>query len=497
MMRLKTAIENLSLRAKLGILTFVLIVPFLVMTAFLLYHLDNIGRSYDTIVQNVTRANQYNIAFREEMDAVVYQMIARSLTKNEVEEALGMKDPDRLITEAESTFDSLQSTSNSPGAKERIRSIIKLMITLRKRMNDINDSINEPGSYDENMMSLDADIRILTELIQERITEYIYYEAASMENIRAQMEYQRLNLVRYTVLLVVFLSVLAVLLSLFITRSITKPVGELCRVTERVGLGDFSIRAEAEGSNEIATLGNSFNSMIGQIGLLVENIREEQINSRNLELKLLQAQINPHFLYNTLDNIVWLAEDGRTEDVEAIVTALSQFFRTTLAGGRDFIRIREEIGHIEAYLSIQTFRYRDILSYEIDIPEEYHEYLIIKMTLQPVVENALYHGIKNKRGRGTIRIGIEDLGDSLKLIVSDNGIGMKEEELARIRRIVNGEEQPGEDNSGFGAANIAERLRLSYGDRYGLSFHSTYGEGTKVEILIPKTASAEDFEQNQ
>lgn len=481
------AFQDISLRAKLILLTIVLITPFLAMTGFILYQLDRFGNSYDTIVQNVAEANHYNIAFKEEMDYVMYQMIARSLKKNEVEPALGLKDPDRLITEAEQTFESLQSTSNSIHANELTLSIIKLMITLRKRMNDINAAIGMEGSYDENMLRLDTDIRILTQLIQERIMEYIYYEAASMENIRAQMEYQRDLLMRNTILMVVFLSVLAVMLSVYITGTITKPVEELCRVTERVGRGEFSARADDEGSNEIAILGRSFNSMIAQIGQLVENIRKEQINSRNLELRLLQAQINPHFLYNTLDNIVWLAEDGRTEDVEAIVTALSRFFRTTLSGGRDFIRIREELDHIEAYLSIQAFRYRDILSYKIDIPERFHEYAIIKMTLQPIVENALYHGIKNKRGMGEIRIGIEEGQDNLKLFVEDDGIGMTEEELVRLLRIVDGMEKPGEDNAGFGLANVAERLRLSYGEQYGLSIISTYGKGTKVEILIPKS----------
>ena len=151
------AFQNISLRAKLVLLTIVLIVPFLFLTGFILYQLDRFGKSYDTIVQNVTQANHYNIAFKEDMDYVIYQMVARSLPKNKVEPTLGLKDPDRLITEAEQTFEALQSSSESINAKELTRSIIKLMITLRKRMNDINSTIDTEGSYDANMMRLDTD----------------------------------------------------------------------------------------------------------------------------------------------------------------------------------------------------------------------------------------------------------------------------------------------------------------------------------------------------
>ena len=476
----------MPLRRNLTILSVFLIVPFLVITSFLLYNFDRFCTSYDTAVANVTNANRYNLTFKENIDAVLYQMVARSVNKNELRQELGMPDPDDLINDAEGTFMSLKEASASSAARDTTESILKLMVTLRKRVNDIDSSLHNQGSYDENMMRLDTDIRILTELIQKRINEYIYYEAANMENIRIKMLMQRDILVRFTLITVFVMLAVSIFFSAYITRSITKPVEELCRITERVGTGDFSTWENREEENEIAVLNNSINSMVGQLGQLVDNIRTEQINSRNLELRLLQAQINPHFLYNTLDNIVWLAEDGRTEDVENLVTYLSQFFRAMLSGGREFISIKQEISHVEAYLSIQSFRYRDILSYEINVPEEFSDYYIIKMTLQPVVENALYHGIKYKRQPGRIRIGIREEGENLIFIIEDDGIGMKEEELLRVRRLINGMESPGEDNSGFGLVNVAERMRLRYGVNYGMNFESEYGRGTRVEIQIPK-----------
>lgn len=423
--------QRINLKRRLVIMAVGLILPLIGIVGFLLYELNVFGKSYDETVKNVTMANEYNVDFKEEFDAVLYQMVARSLTKNEVESQVSMRNPDDLISEAEAAFENLRPSTRSEYGKARIDSVIKLLTTLRKRMDDINASVHEDGSYEENMESLDSDIRILTQLIQERISEYIYYETASMEEIRQDLEIRRQRLNYIAVVLIAVIITLTVAYYILISRSITNPVADL-------------------------------------------------------ELKLLQAQINPHFLYNTLDNIVWLAEDGRTEEVEGIVTSLSQFFRTTLAGGKDFVSIDEELKHIEAYLQIQQFRYRDILSHEIEIPEEIRKYAIIKLTLQPVVENALYHGIKNKRGGGKIVISAKDEGSRLILTVEDDGIGMDEESLGYLTRIIKGKEKPSSDNTGFGMANVAERMRLNYGKNYGLRVYSEYGKGTKVDIIIPK-----------
>ena len=405
--------------------------PLIVVSSALLYELNIFGRSYDETVRNVTTANAYNKDFKEDFDAVLYQMVARSITKYEVEKKVNMTNPDIMITRAEKTFEELKLTTRSEYARARLNSIIKLLITLRRRMNDINDSIHLDGSYEENMERLDSDIRILTQLIQERISEYIYYESESMESIRQDLELERAHVTRVTMALILFVITLSVIFYIILSRSIMNPV-------------------------------------------------------EDLELELLQAQINPHFLYNTLDNIVWLAEDGRTEDVEGIVTSLSRFFRTTLSGGRDYITIGEELIHIESYLQIQRFRYRDILAYDIDVPMQMREYSIIKLTLQPVVENALYHGIKNKRGGGSIKIWGKEEGDRLELSVEDDGIGMDSEALEYLQDIIDGKRKPSSDNQGFGMANVAERMRLNYGRGYGIRVSSEYGKGTLVRISIPK-----------
>ncbi|MCR5747244.1 MAG: histidine kinase [Lachnospiraceae bacterium] len=421
----------MKLRQRLIVLGGGLILPLILIISFLIYQLNVFCKSYDAIVQNLTKANEYNLEFKKDFDSVMYQMVARSLTKEEVQAVTGMEPPDTLISNAEDAFKKLKPTTNSKLAEDRISSIIKLMETLRDRMDDINGNINSESAYDENMERLDSDIRILTQLIQERIIEYIYFESESMEEVRMQMDDKRNGIMSMTIIAVIVVLIYTVAFYKIISRSITNPVADL-------------------------------------------------------ELKLLQAQINPHFLYNTLDNIVWLAEDGRTDEVEDMVTSLSQFFRTTLAGGEDFVKISDEISHIEAYLHIQQIRYRDILTYTIDIPDELNDYRMIKLTLQPVVENALYHGIKNKRGGGSISISAEDNGKNIRMIVQDTGIGMRDEELSAVKDIIDGKVRPSTDNTGFGMANIAERIRLNYGPEYGITLESEYEKGTSVYIVIPK-----------
>ena len=481
-------IENMDLQKKLTILCGAIIVPLMGLVLFLLITLGRYGASYDGIVRNMARVNQYNIRFKENMDSVMYQMVARSLEKDEVYEAIGMDNPEIMIDGAMETFRDLEQTSASRDASQVSVRIGKLLETLRSHVNTISSEVRVSGSYETNMERLDNDIRIITELIQERISEYLFYETRSMEQIRVEMAASRDRLVRAAFIFLLVLISLIIWFVVMITRSITRPVKSLCTAAEQIGQGHFDTRTHIAANNELSLLGNSFNHMAEQITVLIEDIRTEQIYNRNMEIRLLQAQINPHFLYNTLDNIIWLAEANRKEDLEAIVMALSQFFRTTLSGGRDIITLREEFSHVEAYLQIQAFRYRDILSYSIDLPEDLKEVPVIKMTLQPLVENALYHGIKNKRGMGEIRVSASRSGEDALICVSDNGIGMKEEELETLRRLADGTEKVSADNTGFGIANVAQRLRLNFGEQYGLTIESTYGEGTRITVHTPLKA---------
>jgi len=215
---------------------------------------------------------------------------------------------------------------------------------------------------------------------------------------------------------------------------------------------------------------------------------KEQENLKKAELKALQAQINPHFLYNTLDTIVWMAESNKTDQVINIVRALSSFFRIALSKGKDWISLRQEIEHVSSYLTIQKMRYRDILDYRIEVEEDLLDSTILKLTLQPLVENALYHGIKTKRNGGTIVVQAKRVGeDKVLLDVQDDGVGFTPYKLAQLQEsLAQDLDEIAMGEGGFGIRNVHKRIQLYYGKEYGLSVQSHYRGGTRVSVTIPR-----------
>ena len=264
----------------------------------------------------------------------------------------------------------------------------------------------------------------------------------------------------------------------------SKPVTSLVRA-----MGEFEgnsaefVYHPVTGTKEISALSDSFEHMAVRIQKLMEEVRQEEISLRKTELKALQAQINPHFLYNTLDNIVWLIEGNEPDEAVEMVVTLSEFFRLVLSKGKEFITIRQEEQHISSYLQIQGKRYHDILDYHIYIDPGIYEYQIPKLTLQPLVENALYHGIKYKRSRGMIEITGTQEGENLYLTVADDGVGMDEDELKKLGKEIS---RPcKETESGFGLANVNERIRMYFGAEFGMKIWSEKGSGTRITIEIP------------
>ena len=265
-----------------------------------------------------------------------------------------------------------------------------------------------------------------------------------------------------------------------ISRKISKPIRKLdesVKTYEAGGKPDIYIG----GSSEIRHLGYSVQRSYERIETLMEEIIRQQNERRKSELDALQSQINPHFLYNTLDTIVWLVEGGMQQDAVDMITSLSVFFRTSLSKGKDIIPLSEEKRHTLSYLEIQQSRYRDIMEFEINIPPELDEVMVPKLTLQPLAENALYHGIKNKRGKGKILIEGFNLGDDMMLRVTDNGQGMTPERLYEVQEAIRTGER-----AGFGLAAVSERIALYYGPGYGLKISSTEGEGTVMEVYMAK-----------
>jgi two-component system, sensor histidine kinase YesM len=302
------------------------------------------------------------------------------------------------------------------------------------------------------------------------------------------------NEIRSLIIFTVACSIIfTITLYFFISSKLIRPIRNLKEKMKLVSAGNLDVKVMNESSDEISDLGNSFNFMITKIKSLLQKSVEEQKQLTKAEFRALQSQINPHFLYNTLDNIIWMAEAKKSTEVIEMTKALSFFFRITLSGGKDWITVRNEIEHIRNYLIIQKIRYRDILDVSFHIEEEILNYKILKLTLQPLVENAIYHGIKNKRGKGLIIIkGYFDFDGNICIEIIDNGMGIKEERLSEIRQQLAKGIPLKRENGGFGMFNVQQRIRLYYGDQFGLTINSRYGEGSLVNLTIPAEGDSDE-----
>ena len=290
-----------------------------------------------------------------------------------------------------------------------------------------------------------------------------------------------------TLAVVILCMLFIVILFFFISDALTHPLRDLKEKMAQAEGGDLEVRAVAGNRDEIADLCHSFNVMIGKIKDLLESSIREHENLKKYELKALQAQINPHFLYNTLDAIVWMAEANNREQVVKMTQTLSSFFRIVLSKGEEWIGFRSEVDHVESYLTIQKMRYRDILDYELDFAEELFDCRILKLTLQPLVENAIYHGIKNNRSGGCVRVSGRLEDGEMRLEVADDGGGIPPDRLRQVREGLEDSTIEVNKGSGYGLRNVHQRLRLYYGPEWGLSIDSAPGRGTRVTVRLPAT----------
>ncbi len=473
---------NYSIKQKLLTLVWAAIIPLLMITLFLIYSLLDYSKTYDAIVKNLTVANDYNISFEESMDESLYKLVVGYVDFESIKKDETLSNPYELIDQLRNDITGIRNNVDG-NSKLWLSSLLRNIDTLEDRIHDIENNLEKGDMYDENIKMLNDDIYILTDLIQDDIQYFIYYQTFNIENIQSVLNFRvKVFTVCWLVLCVLIVAVITAFAS-HIVKNITTPLDDLCDVTTRIADGDFKARTNVETDDEITTLAHSVNDMSKHLDVLVEHIKEDERKMRYAELRLLQEQINPHFLYNTLDAIVWLVESGKTEKAINMVMSLSEFFRLVLSKGKEYITIREEEMHIRSYLEIQQVRYEDILDYEINIDEEIYDHSILKMTLQPVVENSLYHGIKCKRARGLISVRGYREDDRIIFTIKDDGVGMDEETLEKLKKDIN---RPcKETDAGFGLANVNERIHVNFGNEYGISIESGVNVGTCVTIVIP------------
>ncbi len=283
----------------------------------------------------------------------------------------------------------------------------------------------------------------------------------------------------------------ALFFSKFIAKNITQPIQKLCESMEKVQEGDFSVSdVVVDSVNEIGSLTTSFNMMTHRIQELMEqNIREQEAK-RKSELKALQSQINPHFLYNTLDSIIWMAEGKKNEEVVLMTASLARLLRQSISNEDEVVSIGQEIEYARGYLTIQKMRYKDKMEYQIDVDPSILNIPLIKLVLQPVIENAIYHGLKYKESKGFLLVkGFPKDGNAV-LQVIDDGVGMDKETLDHIYE----KHKVNYRSNGVGIYNVQKRLQLYYGNEYGITYESEVGKGTTATITIPGPGKKEDLQ---
>ena len=312
------------------------------------------------------------------------------------------------------------------------------------------------------------------------ITGWKSYSAIPSEGLFPQAK--DLNSAIYLVVVLCTVGIAAVIALL--VYAMARPIKRLSRAMSQVQEGDFTVRVPNKRKDEIGELTDSFNYMVDKINTLIRQVYQEQIAQKNAEVQALQAQINPHFLYNTLDSVNWMLIDREEYDISDIIISLGSLMRYSIEDENALVPLYREVEYVISYLKIQKNRLEDKLEYEVEVDDTIREEKVPKLILQPVVENAITHGIEPRREQGKVSILIRDAGGEMQITVTDNGIGMTREQLEHLQEEVPDLEKEG--HTGIGIRNVDRRIRLHYGEQYRIRIESQVGNGTVISLRIPK-----------
>ena len=384
------------------------------------YSAFNQSQSYRDVIDNITYANQLNTDVSEKIEPIVWGIVAG---KTKFDDSGIMP----LVSDIRIRMNNIKSTTYVTENRGIMEIALRALNTLETYLAKLRMQINERYRVEENELLLE-EIRVCVAGISDLLQDFSSKQVAEVSLLNQKMYSQS-----YQGFMINMLLTIVIILA----------------------------------------------SAFAFLGIIRKSI-EEQKQIQKLEYKVLQEQITPHFLFNTLDAIIWAAEAEDTSDVITMVTSLSSFLRTSLSNGTDFVPISKEIEHVRSYLEIQQMRYGDILTYEIDVDDGLSDQIILKLLLQPLVENSLYHGIKSTRERGKIHVSIKQEHGKVRFTVTDNGIGMKKDKLDELKYNIN----QGDGRKGYGLFNVNRRLMLYYDLTEGVDIVSEYGKGTSVSFVL-------------
>lgn len=458
-----------TLDERLRALMLTILIPMLLfvlgtLILFLVYNLY-----YSRISGNVIKASQFSQNFKTEIDLKMYYFAVES----EFSEGL----PYDEVNAALSIAEDLSKTTLIKENQRTIEQVMRLFNNLKASMSQMSQT----EAYERRIEQLESNIYVITDMIQYYMSNYLY--SAARHLARA---YQIMKYALYVFFIIVPIGMALLIFTLVrkqmrLAASITQPIDALYARMEELGRGVLTPRTPVQAEDtRLQALSDGLEHMAGQLEHQMELNRIEAEQLRRMEFLLIQAQINPHFLYNTLDTIIWLIEAGKNEQAIQVVSNLSSFFRLSLSNGREVITLQEELLHVKSYLEIQQVRYKDVLTYQLITDTALDGKKIPKLTLQPLVENALYHGIKLKRGIGCITVESRREGDDALLYVRDDGVGMTKERLSQVQEGLRSGE-----GTGFGTAAVYKRLQILFNGKCGFKISSTPGVGTEIEIRLP------------
>lgn len=343
--RLTQFYNRQTFAAKIRSSYLLLLVPIILFPLVSFYNLWIVNRNYKDMINSTAEASEFSLDFKKDFDYETYLLIVgnKSLEESRL---------DAMLEEAERIVKGLEQITDNRENRERLDSVKKYVKNLKIYKDRIYENLAEGSKYEENIEIWENDIQIVTSLLRESFLQYIYYEVKDLQALRSDYENFYDSMVRFSAFTFVGILLLVVFLFYRVPLSITQPIRKLSEVTGQVAKGDFTVRFDVRSSAEVSMLSDSLNLMIDKINELLEQVTREQTRLRRAEFELLQSQINPHFLYNTLDAIVWLAEAGEQKKVVSMVGSLSEFFRTSLNQGKDIVSLREELQHVRDRKSV-------------------------------------------------------------------------------------------------------------------------------------------------
>ena len=439
-------------------------------------------KQYDDIITNVSKANSINQIAKNDLPNWLWEIVC------------GKKDfendsPYGMIGQMFDGIADMQTHTKSPQNKQKLEVAYRACTTLDNNIKMLEIQMFKGSTVTANETSLD-EIRTITALFSDIMQDFILSEIETANETNNSIKHSSIILTILQITIILFSFLVSINGYITVNKSIGKPLSDMKELSTQIAGGNLEARTIVPDVDELIPLANNMNLMAEQINVLIQKNIEEQQNIQKAEMKALQAQITPHFLYNTFDTIIWLAEEEKTDEVVKITKAFSEFLRISLSRGHEWITIGQELDHIRNYLTIQKIRYADILNFEINVDESILEYVIIKLVLQPLVENAIYHGIKNKRGRGHLKVNAnftDETKSSIMFTVTDDGAGFTKERLEQVNsELENASVNAEKLSSVYGLYNVNKKLKLYYGKQTeGLVIESEHDKGSKISFVIP------------